>query len=95
LTEQRTKDNKRLLLEDKDLIIEQGQLVVEIVGFEFSKELKKRILEDQRIANELRDMYEKSKKFIEDSPDAWDADLIEHFIQKAEFILKGMIQKTG
>lgn len=55
----------------------------------------KRILEDQRISNELRIMYEQSKKFIEDSPDAWDSELIEHFIQKAEFILKGMIQKTG
>lgn len=60
-----------------------------------SHALMVKILEDQRIANELRDMYERSKKFIEESPDAWDGDLIEHFIQKAEMILNNMIMKEN
>lgn len=56
--------------------------------------LKQQILENNRIANELKDMYERSKVFIQENPDAWDSDLIEHFIQKAEFILKNMIAST-
>lgn len=62
-------------------------------GLDITGEQKDEILENQRIANELRDMYEKSKQFIQESPDAWDGELIEHFIQKAEFILKNMIAK--
>lgn len=48
-----TNNSRRLLLEEKDLIIEQGQLVVEIVGFQFSNELKKKILQDQKIVEHL------------------------------------------
>lgn len=53
-----------LQLNESDIKIEDGRVVIDIAGYEFAKKMKERILLNQKLVNELtrtHDFYLKSK----------------------------------